>query len=123
MASEIKVQARLYAVKEPRWIGDGRMVSVRAKGPGSKNKDGTWSALWLDVLAKDGLADQLAQVQLKSEFEVWGEIKAGADWTDKDGQVRQGGTVLWADSFPAFDGVPSVEQTTQPADDVDFVPF
>ena len=123
MASEIKVQAKLYAVKEPRWIGDNRMVSVRCKGPGSKNKDGTWSALWLDVLATGTQADQLAQVQLKSEFEVCGTLKAGADWTDKDGVVKQGGMVLWADSFPAFDGVPSVEPTTQPADDVDLVPF
>jgi hypothetical protein len=122
MASEIKVQAKLYAVKEPRWIGEGRMVSVRCKGPGSKNKDGTWSALWLDVLATGTQADQLAQVQ-HGEFEVWGTLKAGADWVDKDGQVRQGGMVLWSDSFPAFDGVPSVEPTTQPADDVDFVPF
>jgi hypothetical protein len=60
------------------------------------------------VLATGTQADQLAQVQ-NGEFEVWGTLKAGADWTDKDGVVKQGGTVLWADSFPAFDGVPSVE--------------
>ena len=122
MASEIKVRAKLYAVKEPRWIGDNRMVSVRCKGPGSKNKDGTWSALWLDVLATGHLADQLAQVQLKAEFEVWGTLKAGADWTDKEGVVKQGGTVLWVDSFPAFDGVPAAEpEQDQPFDDS--IPF
>ena len=121
MASEIKVQARLYAVKEPRWIADGRMVTLRAKGPGSKNKDGTWSAFWLDVMASGAQADQLAQVQNRAEFEVWGELKAGPDWTDKDGVVVKGGPVLWADSFPAFEGVP-----VQPVEDVPFddpIPF
>jgi hypothetical protein len=122
MASEIKVKATLYAVKEPRWIGEGRMVSVRCKGPGSKNKDGTWSALWLDVLATGTQADQLAQVPVKAEFEVIGSLKAGADWTDKDGVVKQGGMVLWADSFPAFDGVPATEpEQDQPFDDS--IPF
>lgn len=117
MASKIEVTARLYAVKEPRWMGNGKMVSLRCKGPGSKNADGTWSAVWLDVLASGSLADQLAQIEVKSEFTVIGQLKAGADWTDKDGQVRQGGLCLWADALPGFVAEPSVIEPDQPFDD------
>ena len=124
MASKIEVTARLYAVREPRWLGNGKMVSLRCKGPGSKNADGTWSAVWLDVLASGSLADQLAQIEVKSEFTVIGQLKAGADWTDKDGQVRTGGLCLWADTLPGFVAVPVAPDAQMPAPaDFSDVPF
>lgn len=121
MSAKIEVQATLYAVKEPRWLGNGKMVSLRCKGPGSKNADGTWSAVWLDVLASGSLADQLAQVEVKSEFTVIGQLKAGADWTDKDGQVRTGGLCLWADALPGLEVVPAPE--VDPPFDDSSIPF
>ena len=87
----------------------GGIVSVRCKGPGSKNQDGSYSVLWVEVVAKGDLGVQLASAKKGDRLDVAGELRAGRDYTTKAGEPAKGGPVIWASGLRYIDGRPSQE--------------
>ena len=114
-------ETNLQVVSDHPRETQGGIVSVRCKGPGSKNQDGTYSALWVEVVAKGDLGVQLASARKGDRLDVAGELRAGRDYTSRDGVPVKGGPVIWASGLRYIDGRPSQE----PAADVgnDDIPF
>ena len=114
-------ETNLQVVSDHPRETQGGIVSVRCKGPGSKNQDGTYSALWVEVVAKGDLGVQLASARKGDRLDVAGELRAGRDYTSRDGVPVKGGPVIWASGLRYIDGRPSQE----PAADVrnDEIPF
>lgn len=101
----------------------GGIVSVRCKGPGSKNADGqTYSALWVEVVAKGDLGALLANAHKGDRIDVGGELRAGRDYTSRDGEQRKGGPVIWAASLRFVGDKVSREPAADVGDD-DGIPF
>lgn len=107
-------ETNLQVVSDRPRETQGGIVSVRCKGPGSKNQDGSYSALWVEVVAKGDLAARLASARKGDRLDVAGELRAGRDYTSRDGVACKGGPVIWASGLRYLDGRPSQE----PAADV-----
>lgn len=114
-------ETNLQVVSDHPRETQGGIVSVRCKGPGSKNQDGSYSALWVEVVAKGDLAARLASARKGDRLDVAGELRAGRDYTSRDGVACKGGPVIWASGLRYIDDRPSQE----PAADVgnDDIPF
>ena len=114
-------ETNLQVVSDHPRETQGGIVSVRCKGQGSKNQDGSYSALWVEVVAKGDLAARLASARKGDRLDVAGELRAGRDYTSRDGVSVKGGPVIWASGLRYVDGRPSQE----PAADVgnDDIPF
>ena len=102
-------ETNLQVVSEHPRETQGGIVSVRCKGPGSKNQDGSYSALWVEIVAKGDIGVQLASARKGDRLDVAGELRAGRDYTSRDGVACKGGPVIWASSLRYLDGRPSQE--------------
>jgi len=114
-------EALVQVVSENQRETERGLVIVRAKGPGSKNADGTYTAMWLDIIAKGDLGGVLASARKRDRIVVAGELREGRLFMPRDGgEPRSGGLVLWASNVRFVD-TPPVSQ--EPAADVTDLPF
>jgi len=118
----VRIQEALVQVvsEHPRETEHG-LVIVRAKGPGSKNADGSYTAMWLDVIAKGDLGGVLASARKRDRIVVAGDLREGRLFAPRDGgEPRAGGLVLWASNVRFVDTPPV---SKEPAHDFDAEPI